>query len=155
LWRAIRAAWRPALLVAAITGTMETTIEYGHPDGSYISHVEMALDRANQIAMAWAMTLVLLGVADRWLNRDHRWRRTLGEAVFPAYLVHQPVIVLVAWATLPSGIGASAAFAILLASAAGACVLAYLAARRMAWLRPLLGLAAPPPPARIAAAQVA
>lgn len=148
LWRAIARLWRPAAGIAIVAGVVETAIEYTHPDGARIGHAAMALDRANQIAMAWTMALLLLGAADRWLNRDHRWRRTLGEAVFPAYLVHQPVIVLVAWAILPLGLGAAAAFAILLASAAAACVVTYLAARRVAWLGPLLGLNPPPATAR-------
>ena len=63
----------------------------------------MALDRAARIAMAWSMILVLFQLAERHLNRDHRWRATLAEAVFPLYIAHHPAIVVLAWFTLPLG----------------------------------------------------
>ena len=39
--------------------------------------------------------LALIGVAERYLNRDHRLRPMLTEAVFPFYLVHQTIIIVV------------------------------------------------------------
>jgi hypothetical protein len=32
----------------------------------------------------WNAIIALIGIADRYWNRDHRWRATLNEAVFPS-----------------------------------------------------------------------
>ena len=36
----------------------------------------------------------LVGIAERFWNRDHRWRPMLTEAVFPFYIIHQTAIVV-------------------------------------------------------------
>ena len=84
--------------------------------------------------------MLLLYLADRFANRDHRWRRTLSEAVFPFYLIHEPVIVLTGAAIVPRGMGAGVEFAIVLAATLLACTLFYFGGRRVGWLRPLIGL---------------
>ena len=58
----------------------------------------MAADRAARLAMAWGVIVALLRLADTLLNRDHRLRASLAEAVFPAYIIHHPVLVVLAWA---------------------------------------------------------
>ena len=88
------------------------------------------------------MILLLLHVAETYWNRDHKWRATLAEAVFPFYLIHHPVIVVLAWETLPLGLGPWAEFGLLFAGTATACVGFYLIGREIRWLRPLIGLRA-------------
>ena len=41
----------------------------------------------------WFALMAVLGYGYRHLNRDHRWRATLTEAVFPFYLFHQTWLV--------------------------------------------------------------
>lgn len=141
LWPALRRLATPSLLVAAATGGLILWLEHRYPGTAVPPHALMALGRAANVAMGWAMVLLLFHAADRWANRDHRWRKPLGEAVFPAYLVHQPVIVLTAWYTLPLDWAAPAEFAALLAATLAASLATYLLGRRVAWLRPLIGLA--------------
>lgn len=64
----------------------------------------------------------------------------LTEDVFPFYIIHQTIIVLVGWWLLPTGIGAGGAFLILLAATVSGCWLFYWIGRRIAPLRPLIGL---------------
>ena len=45
----------------------------------------------------WGAIVAALGFADRHLQRDGRWRRLLGVALFPLYILHQTLIVLGAW----------------------------------------------------------
>ncbi|MFN9772119.1 MAG: acyltransferase family protein [Burkholderiales bacterium] len=101
-------------------------------------------------SMQWGGVVAAVGFAYRHWNRDGRWRAALTEAVFPLYLLHQTVIIVVAmglarWRPSP------ALEAPLLALAAfGVPALVYLLVRRIGPLRPWFGLArvaaATPPP---------
>ena len=104
----------------------------------------------------WMTIAALIGVAETYWNRDHRWRPMLTEAVFPFYIIHQTIIVVVAYWLMPLGLSGGAEFAILVAATVAGCWAFYLAGREVMWLRPLIGLrlhrasaAVPPRPAII------
>lgn len=86
----------------------------------------------------WGAIMALIGIADRWWNRPAP--RDLIEAVFPFYLVHQTIIVVIAWALLGRGLPAAAEFAILVAATVAGCLGFYYGGRSVPWLRPLIGL---------------
>jgi hypothetical protein len=90
----------------------------------------------------WATIAALIGIAETSLNRDHRWRATLAEGVFPFYLVHQTLIVVVSYWLRPTGLPPSVEFAILVVATVAGCAAFYLIGRRIGWLRPLIGLRA-------------
>src|SRR3546814_10521820 len=83
----------------------------------------------------WAAIVALVGVADRWGNRDHPKRAMLAEAVFPFYIIHQTIIVVVGWYLLQAGVAALPAFLILLVVTALGCWLFYAIGRSIGWLR--------------------
>jgi glucans biosynthesis protein C len=141
LWPAIARGWKPAAVLAAATGAVVVSVELAYPGTAHIGHGLMAFERAARIAMGWSMIVVLFHVAEAAWNRDHRWRKPLAEAVFPFYLVHHPVIVLIAWVTLPLALNPWVEFAILLAGTASACAAFYFIGRQIGWLRPFIGLA--------------
>lgn len=141
LWPAIHRLWRPALMVAALAAIPVVLTEMIWQGSAVPPHGIMALDRASRITMAWGMIVVLLHVAESAWNRDHKWRKPLAEAVFPFYIVHHTAIVLIAWYTLPLGLGPVTEFALLLAGTLAACILAYAVGGRIEWFRPLIGLA--------------
>lgn len=151
LWARLHAhAQDPATwAVAALSGACVALVEHAWPGTALPPHAIMAAERAAQVAMAWSVVLLLVHAADRWLNHDHRWRTTFAEAVFPAYLVHHPVLVVATWAILPLGLSAGAGFVVLLTVTVGSCALFYLVGRDLRWARPLIGLA----PARTPAAR--
>ena len=140
LWPAIARVWRQALGLAAVAGAVVVAVELAYPGTAHIGHGVMAIERAARVAMGWFMILGLFHIAETWWNRDHRWRATLAEAVFPFYLVHHPVIVLIAWYTLPLALDPWTEFALLFSGTAGACLTFYLVGREIGWLRPLIGL---------------
>jgi peptidoglycan/LPS O-acetylase OafA/YrhL len=140
LWPALQRVWRVAALVALATGAIVAWVETQFPGEAVPPHWIIAAERGAQAAMAWSMTVVLFVLADRFWNRDHRWRRTLAEAVFPFYLIHQPAIVLITWWSLPLKLNAVVEFATLLTGTAAICVAFYLIGREIGWLRPLIGL---------------
>lgn len=140
LWPAIARNWKPGAALAALAGAVIVAVEIRWPGAQVPPHEVMALDRAARTAMAWGMILALFHIAETRWNRDHPWRQPLAEAVFPFYIVHHPAIVLIAWYSLPLGLGAPAEFALLLGGTATACAATYLIGRRIGWLRPLIGL---------------
>lgn len=141
LWPAIARLWKPALALAGVAGVTIVMIELAFPGTAVPPHSLMALDRAARVAMAWAMIVTLLHVAETWWNRDHAWRKPLAEAVFPFYIVHHPAIVVIAWYSLPLGLNPFAEFALLLGGTVAVCCAVYAIGRRIGWLRPLIGLA--------------
>ena len=64
----------------------------------------------------------------------------LAEAVFPFYIIHQTIIVLVEYWLLPLHLAPLAEFAILVLATIAGCWTFYLVGRRIDWLRPLIGL---------------
>src|SRR3546814_6755866 len=81
-----------------------------------------------------------MGIAETFGNRYSAWRPMLTEAVFPFYIIHQTVIVVVGYAIVGRGIAPGAEFAILLAATVAGCWGFYLIGREIGWLRPLIGL---------------
>ncbi len=93
-----------------------------------------------RLVQGWAAIVALVGIADRFWNRDHRWRATLAEAVFPFYIIHQTIIVLVGYGLVLAGVAALPAFAVLLVATVAGCWAFYAVGRSIGWLRPMIGL---------------
>ena len=58
---------------------------------------ESAVDLAwgiSSIFLAWSCGLAAIGFAKQYLNRDTRFRKLANEAIYPFYLLHQPVILI-------------------------------------------------------------
>ncbi|WP_230769010.1 acyltransferase family protein [Sphingomonas sp. Leaf4] len=140
LWSALHRHWRPAVALALAGGMVTTAVELRYPGTAVPPHLVMAIDRAARSVMAWGMIVTLFHLADALANRDHRWRLPLSRAVFPAYLVHHPVIVATIWFLLPFDLGAGVMAAIVFAVTIAACAAACLAARAVPTLGLLLGM---------------
>lgn len=102
--------------------------------------LEDALALAAGGVMSWTMIPVAFHFADRFLNHDHRWRQPLAAAVFPAYIVHQTVIVVVGWQLRQAGVVGLAAFLVELTAVVGGCAIAWHVARRIPFAGILLGM---------------
>lgn len=131
LWDRLAAARWPAL-VAAVTGWALLVLL--RPKG-FTGHTVVA-------AFHWSALVATLGWARHCLQRDHPWRETLSEAVFPVYLLHQTVIVVASpvlfrWQWPPLAEGLALVGLTLAVSAAG-----YGIARHAGGLRIWFGLAA-------------
>lgn len=142
LWAAIRRWWRHAAVLAVAGYAVVAAIAYLHPGSTTPGDTLAALFRGARAVQGWAAIVALIGVADRWLNRDAPVRGTLTEAVFPLYIAHQTIIVVVGWWLLPFGLPNLAAFAVLVATTAAGSWLFYVAGRSVPRLRPLIGLGA-------------
>jgi surface polysaccharide O-acyltransferase-like enzyme len=89
---------------------------------------------------AWSIIVMLLGLARRFANRTSPALTYLTAAIFPYYILHQTIAVLVGyWFTVNEAPVTIEATTIVVATVAG-CVLGYEVIRRVAALRPLFGL---------------
>ncbi|WP_182466773.1 acyltransferase family protein [Sphingomonas gilva] len=142
-WGDIARLWRQAALAACVCAAIVVHTDLTWSASEMPSHFWTALDRAARMAMAWSMIVLLFHAANTRFNRDHPWRATLAEAVFPAYIVHQVAIVAIAWWMRPAGGTAwLGEYALILGGTLATCAAFYLVGSRIAPLRPLIGLAA-------------
>ena len=89
---------------------------------------------------AWGAIVGLVGLAEAHWNRDSKWRPMLAEAVFPFYIIHQTVIVVVGYWLLSTPTTGLERFLILVAATVAGCWVFYLVGRAIDPLRPLIGL---------------
>lgn len=93
----------------------------------------------------WTTLLAVLGWSHRLLNRPWRWLPWANESVYPWYVLHQTlIIVLVVWLA-PLRLGPVVEPMLLVAGTVLGCWGLTAAIRRVRWLRPLFGLKPMPP----------
>lgn len=131
--------WRPAAVLALAGWAVLATFVLTEPVFASPAILRVIHGSARATA-GWAAIVALFGSADRYWNIDTRWRAMLAEAVFPFYLAHQTIIIVVGYWLLASPVGALGKFLILVAATAGGCWSFYLVGREVTWLRPLIGL---------------
>ena len=88
----------------------------------------------------WCAVVAALGFAHIHLNRDGPLRRYLTEAVFPVYILHQTLIILLAQALRPSMLEPGIEGLLLVLSTFAISFAGFEFVRRTPWLRPLFGL---------------
>jgi hypothetical protein len=140
LWPLFARWWKPAACAALAGWAVAAAVNQSLPDDAVLPAWQLAAVRAARAVQAWGAIVALLGAAQSFANRDHPWRATLNEAVFPAYIAHQTVIVAVMYALLPLGLHPLAEFAVLLAATAAGCLLFWQLGRAVPLLGPLAGL---------------
>jgi len=97
-------------------------------------------------AYLWLALLSILGWAHLLLNRPWRWLPWANESVYPWYVLHQTLIILLALWLAPVRLGPVAEPLVLLAGTVAGCAAITALVRRVAWLRPLFGLKRRAPP---------
>jgi hypothetical protein len=132
--------WMPSATLALASFAVVGGIEGVWPGDTPGPHWAGDAFRVAREVQTWASIAALIGIAERFLNRDHRWRAMLTEAVFPFYIIHQTVIVTGEYTLRPFALPAFAEFAILVAATVAGCWLFYLVGRAIPPLRPFVGL---------------
>lgn len=88
----------------------------------------------------WAMILAVLGFARRHFNRSTPLLRYLSVGVFPFYIIHQTLIVVVGHHLTPLNLPVAVESLLLIAATVAGCFVTYELARRVKLLGPLLGV---------------
>lgn len=135
-WAMIDRHWRTFLLLAAGAAC----VMFGLQVADLQATAAKLGETGARSTLAWTVILGLLGLARAQLHHDGPARRYLSEAIFPFYIAHQTIIVLVGYGLKQLQVGPVAEFSgILLATVLG-CLATFEIGRRVRWLRPLLGL---------------
>ena len=137
---AIARQWKLAAVLALLAYAGVAAAELAYPGKTPLPPSLAQPFRFTRAVQCWATIVALFGLADHSWNRDGAWRATLAEAVFPFYIIHQTIILVVGYLLLGSGVPAPGEFLILTVTTAGGCWLFYLAGRGIGPLRPLIGL---------------
>jgi hypothetical protein len=140
-WAALeRARW--LTLGLAVLGWAFLTAYFGaYSDDAAIPPAALRLfARAIYGAEQWLAIAAVVGFAHRHLTHDSAARRYLTTAIFPVYILHQTVIVVVAHALKPSNLYPPVEGVVLVLVTVATCFLGYEAIRRVRLLRPLFGL---------------
>jgi hypothetical protein len=98
---------------------------------------------ALRTTLGWCWVAVALAVGIRWLDRGAALARRAGEAVLPFYVLHHPIVVVVAAAVVPWSTGVWAKFAVITLTSLLLTVLVCEGiVRRSAAMRGIFGLTA-------------
>jgi surface polysaccharide O-acyltransferase-like enzyme len=88
----------------------------------------------------WSAIVAIVGFAARWAPGDSPARRYLTEAVFPVYILHQTIIVVLAHNVQPLGLRPAVEGPMLVLVTLALCFAIFELVRRVGVLRPLFGL---------------
>lgn len=88
----------------------------------------------------WLWILTCLGFARHYLTFGNRFLTWANEAVYPFYIFHQTITVIVGFYLAPLDWPVGLKFVLLAAATFGGSALLYEFVRRVPWLRPLFGL---------------
>jgi hypothetical protein len=150
LWDRIERARWPAL-VATLASWLFIAWYFGqYRDGGTPPESLRQLQRLLWAVQQWGAIVAILGFFRRHAPGDSPARRWLAEAVFPVYILHQTVIVLLAVHLRPLDLPAWLEGPLLVLATLLLCLAGYELVRRLGWVRPLFGLkrTAAPLPAR-------
>ncbi len=140
--RLVPLRWLALALALAAWGLL--TLYYQQTANGPVDELLRQAQRALWAGMQWTALVAVLGFARRHLERDHRWRAPLVEAVFPVYVLHQTLIVCAAMALRPLGWRPLFEGPLLVMITFSLALGLWALARRTALLRPWLGMAAKP-----------
>ncbi|RDY68579.1 acetyltransferase [Lysobacter soli] len=88
----------------------------------------------------WTAIVAIIGFAAHWSPGDSRARRYLTEAVFPVYILHQTIIVVLAHNLQPLALRPAVEGPLLVVATFALAFAGFELVRRIGWMRPLLGL---------------
>ena len=81
----------------------------------------------NSICLTWFSVLMTIGYGYTYLNRNHRWLPQLNAAVYPFYILHQTVIVLIGYYVLTrTTLGVYSGFLVVSFASLAVCMVTYL-----------------------------
>ncbi len=107
-----------------------------HPAPELLRQLQRVIWALNE----WTMIAAVFGFAYRFRHADRPLLRYLTPAVFTVYILHQSVIVILAWQLRPSALPALPEGLLLVACTFALCFGGYELIRRVPALRPLFGL---------------
>lgn len=144
LWAELLRLRKPALALALACGGAYLALVLCFKASDEVSTATQWLIWALRNAYVWATLCAILGWAYALLNRPFRWLPWATEAVYPWYILHQSLIVLLAYWLVPLKLGPAAEPVLVgVGTVIGCWLLTSGLVVRTQWLRPLFGLKPP------------
>lgn len=142
VWESLQRLRWAALAIAAASYGLLICVWYfaGYGDANPPPLVLRMLLRVAWAADQWCAIAALLGFAYRWRDADSPVLRYLTPAVFPVYILHQTLIIVLAHNAKPLNLPPLLEGPLLVGSTFALCFAGYEAIRRVPPLRPLFGL---------------
>lgn len=94
-------------------------------------------------AYVWLALCAILGWSHALLDRPWPWLRWANDSVFPWYVLHQSLTVLIAYWLVPLRWPAAVEATVVVVATVAGCWAGTAIIRRVGWLRPLFGLPRP------------
>jgi len=95
----------------------------------------------SSIVLAWSCGLAAIGYAKQYINRDSTFRKLANEAIYPFYLLHQPVILIMGFFLIKLEMHDLSRFLLLLVSSFGiTCTLYWFLVRPFRVTRVIFGM---------------
>ena len=92
LFESVARCWKGAALLAVLAFVPVGWAEWTWPGDTVAPDRVVTVFEVARLVQGWATIIALVGIADRFWNRDHPKRAMLAEAVFPFYIIHQTII---------------------------------------------------------------
>lgn len=141
LWAELQRLRKPALGLALACGGAYLALVLLFKETDVVSTATQWMIWSLRSAYVWATLCAVLGWAHARLNRPFRWLPWATQAVYPWYLLHQSLIVLLAYWLVPLKLGPVAEPLLIgLGTVLGCWLLTSGLIARIEWLRPLFGL---------------
>jgi surface polysaccharide O-acyltransferase-like enzyme len=99
------------------------------------------IERCARALYTWTALLAIFGWGRAWLDRPFRWLPYCTEAVFSWYVLHQTLLIMLAYRLVPLGLGPIVEPALVIGGTVAGCLFLHeFVIRRSPALRPLFGL---------------
>lgn len=100
-----------------------------------------AISAGTHALYCWTALLCILGYGYAWLDRPYRWLPYATQAVYPWYILHQSLLVPLAFALGAIALPGWLEFSLVLGGTVAGCALLHeFLIRRVRWLHPLFGV---------------
>ncbi len=145
VWNALQRMRWPALIVAAIGYVFIVWYFHGSGYDDEVAPPPEALRMFQRVVWAvfqWTIIAAIFGFVRGIAFSDSRALRYLREAVFPVYILHQTIIVVLAHNAQPLGLRPLVEGPLLVLATFAISFAGFELVRRVRWLRPLFGLKA-------------
>lgn len=138
-WCIVDRAFGTAVVIAASLAGLLLAVRLGLTGLPHDETQRTVVD-VIRVFYAWAVIVALLGFAQRRLERRNATLSYLTDAVFPYYILHQTIIVVLGYWLIPYRLPVLGEAAIIIGATLAGCILGYEIIRRVQVLRPLFGL---------------
>lgn len=140
-WRLIPIAMAAIMVELGLRATGRGMFPLDDVPDSLLALPWGAIERVARAIYSWSAVLAILAWGQRLLDKPFRWLPWANDSVYSWYILHQTLLVLIAYWLVPLRLGIGwETLMVIGGTLVGCWVLTDGAIRRVAWLRPLFGL---------------